>query len=71
MSNDTKEFFNSSFAIVIEPEFKKGKWTGEVSAIIEEDLHGDLSEDDVSKIRKVCAMIASTLNFDTKTFGNA
>tara|TARA_R100001015_G_C4596148_1_gene151349 strand:+ start:359 stop:736 length:378 start_codon:yes stop_codon:yes gene_type:complete len=62
MSNNSKEIFHSSFAVVIDPEFEKGEWTGNVSASIEEDLQGDLSEDEAEKILKVCAMIASTLH---------
>jgi hypothetical protein len=52
---------NSSFAVAINPEFKDGKWTGNISAHIEEELVGDLDDEDVHQIRSVCGMMTSTL----------
>ena len=53
---------HSSFAVALEPEFKEdGTWTGEVTAHVEESLHGDLSDDELTQIRSVCGMMASCL----------
>lgn len=52
---------NSNFAVALIPEFENGKWTGIVSAHIEEDLHNDLSVDELTQIRSVCGMMAASL----------
>lgn len=61
MSEKENEPQNSIFGIEIEPEFKNGAWTGNVSAGMYEDLKGDLSDDEIHQIRTVCGMMASTL----------
>ena len=38
MSDDKTETISSSFAIVIEPEFEEGKWSGSVACHVEEDV---------------------------------
>ena len=58
----TEEKKASSFAVVLEPEFDEAdNWTGAISAIMEEDLTGDLSDDAVDQIRHVSGMIATCL----------
>jgi len=53
---------HSSFAVAVEPEFdSNGKWTGVISAHIEEEVKGDLSDEELIQIRSVCGMMASTL----------
>lgn len=52
---------SSSFAVVITPEFENGTWNGAVSAHIEEDVLDDLDTDELTKIRSVVGMVASTL----------
>jgi len=53
---------HSSFAVAIEPEFgEDNKWTGVISAHIEEEIKDDLSEEELIQIRSVCGMMASTL----------
>jgi hypothetical protein len=53
---------HSSFAVAVEPEFDdEGKWTGSISAHIEEDVKDDLSDEELLQIRSVCGMMASTL----------
>lgn len=59
--NQTEEN-TSTFAIVITPEFKEnGEWSGDISTHMEEDVRGDLKDDDLMQIRSVCGMMASTL----------
>lgn len=59
MSDET---LHSNFAVAIDPEFnEEGKWTGIVSAYVEEDLQNDLSEDELVQIRSVVGMMASCL----------
>jgi hypothetical protein len=61
MTEETKKE-NSSFAVAVEPEFnEEGKWTGAVHASLEETLCDDLSDDELTQIRTVCGMMASTL----------
>lgn len=63
MKDDTinDEVGHSSFAIALEPQFKEGKWTGEVTAHIEEQISDDLDSDEIMQIRSVCGMVACTL----------
>jgi hypothetical protein len=61
MSDTEDSNVNSSFAVAIAPEFKDGKWTGNVSAHIEEELVGDLDDEEVHQIRSVCGMMTATL----------
>jgi len=61
MTEETK-IKRSSFAVALEPEFdEEGKWTGEVTAHVEEALQGDLDDDQLTQIRSVCGMMASCL----------
>jgi len=61
MTEETKKE-HSSFAVAIEPEFnEEGKWTGAVHASLEETLNDDLNIDELTQIRTVCGMMASTL----------
>lgn len=58
----TEEKKVSSFAVAIEPEFdEENNWTGVVSASIEEELEGDLEDDQVEQIRHVTGMLATCL----------
>ena len=58
----TEEKKASSFAVVLEPEFDEANnWTGAVSAIMEEDLTGDLDDDAVDQIRHASGMLAICL----------
>lgn len=58
----TEETNNSSFAVAITPEFKDdGTWDGSVSAHIEEDVHTDLTSEEITQIRTVCGMLAACL----------
>lgn len=53
---------HSTFGVGIDPTFDEdGKWTGEITAFVEEDICDDLSEDERMKIRSVVGMMASTL----------
>ena len=53
---------HSSFAVALDPEFdESGKWTGEVTAYVEESVHGDLDDDELTQIRSVCGMMAACL----------
>ena len=61
MSDDKTETISSSFAIVIEPEFEEGKWSGSVACHVEEDVREDLEQESVEQIRSVVGMMASTL----------
>jgi hypothetical protein len=61
MSDETDNAKHSTFGVAIDPEFKDGKWTGNVSAFVEEELHDDLSEDEIFQIRSVCGMVAASL----------
>jgi len=56
-----KEFVHSKFGVHVEPDFKDGKWTGNVTAYMHEDLQDDLSEEDLFQIRSVCGMMAASL----------
>ena len=57
--NENKE---TSFAVVVIPEFDdSGKWNGNVGCHIEESINNDLSEDEISQIRSVCGMLATSL----------
>jgi hypothetical protein len=59
---DTKDKAHSSFGVAIEPEFnEEGKWTGAVHASLEENFENDLTDDELTQIRSVCGMMASTL----------
>lgn len=59
MTEETKQ---SSFAVALTPEFNEdGEWSGSVTAYVEEDLHGDLNEEQVLQIRSVCGMLAACL----------
>ena len=61
MTEETKKE-HSSFAVAIGPEFnEEGKWTGAVQASLEETLNDDLNIDELTQIRTVCGMMASTL----------
>ena len=56
---ETKE---TSFAIVVSPEFdKEGKWTGVVGCHMEEEVNHALNDDELTQIRSVCGMMATTL----------
>lgn len=58
----TDEPNQSSFAVAITPEFdEEGKWTGAVSATLEEDVCNDLDADELLQIRSVCGMLAACL----------
>lgn len=60
--SDEKEVKRSSFAVALEPEFgPDGKWLGIISAHIEESIEDDLNEEEVTQIRSVCGMMATTL----------
>ncbi|MDB4726149.1 hypothetical protein OAF54_01840 [bacterium] len=61
MSDEQDNTKHSTFGVAIDPEFVDNKWTGNVSAFVEEDLQGDLSKDEVFQIRSVCGMIAASL----------
>ena len=62
MSEEKDTVKRSSFAVALEPEFNEdGKWTGEVTAFVEEALRDDLSEEELMQLRTVCGMMASTL----------
>lgn len=62
MTDEIIDKTHSSFAVAVEPEFDNdGKWTGSISAHIEEDVRADLSDDELIQIRSVCGMMASTL----------
>lgn len=53
---------NSTFAVAVEPEFDdNNKWTGIVSAHIEEAVEDDLDEDELIQVRSVLGMLASCL----------
>jgi len=53
---------NSSFAVAVEPEFDEdNKWTGIVSAHIEENIQDDLSDQELVQVRSVLGMLASCL----------
>ena len=59
MSEDT---VNSSFAVAVEPEFdENNKWTGVVSAHIEENIQNDLTDEELVQVRSVLGMLASCL----------
>lgn len=59
MSEDTE---NSSFAVAVEPEFdENNKWTGVVSAHIEENVQNDLTDEELVQVRSVLGMLASCL----------
>jgi hypothetical protein len=59
MSEDKK---HSSFAVAIHPEFdEKGKWTGIVSANLEEEIFDDFSDDEITQLRSVTGMLAGCL----------
>ena len=61
MSEET-ETKETSFAIVISPEFdEQGKWNGVVGCHMEEEVNHDLSENELTQIRSVCGMMATTL----------
>ena len=61
MTNDN-EVTNSSFAVVISPEYdENNEWTGVVSAFLEEDVQKDLKEDEVAQLRMVTTLLASCL----------
>tara|TARA_R110000850_G_scaffold92155_7_gene195862 strand:- start:850 stop:1221 length:372 start_codon:yes stop_codon:yes gene_type:complete len=51
----------SSFAVVVTPDFEDTKWTGSISAYVEEEVLGDLEPEELKQIRNVVAMMASTL----------
>ena len=58
----TDESNHSSFAVALTPEFdEQGKWTGAVSATLEEDVRNDLDADELTQIRSVCGMMAACL----------
>ena len=58
----TDEKIHSSFAVALAPEFDEaGKWTGAVSAVLEEDIQNDLDIDELTQIRSVCGMMAACL----------
>ena len=62
MTDKIVDKIHSSFAVAVEPEFDDaGKWTGSITAHIEEDVKGDLSDEELLQIRSVCGMMASTL----------
>ena len=62
MTDEIVDNTHSSFAVAVEPEFDSdGKWTGTISAHIEEEVKGDLSDEELIQIRSVCGMMASTL----------
>jgi len=53
---------NSTFAVAVEPEFdENNKWTGVVSAHIEEEVQDDLSDEELVQVRGVLGMLASCL----------
>jgi len=59
MSEETKE---TSFAVVLTPEFgEEGKWTGVVGCHLEEDVNHTFSTDELTQLRTVSAMMATTL----------
>lgn len=60
MKND-EDTLHSTFGVAIDPDFKDGKWTGNVSAYMQENLADDLSEEEVFQIRSVCGMMAASL----------
>jgi len=61
MSEET-ETKETSFAIVISPEFdEEGKWTGVVGCHMEEEISHNLNEDELTQLRSVCGMMATTL----------
>lgn len=52
----------TSFAVVVTPEFgDDGKWTGVIGCHMEEELNDDLSTDELTQIRSVCGMMATSL----------
>ena len=58
----TDESEHSSFAVALTPEFdEEGKWTGAVSATLEEDVRSDLDAEQLTQIRSVCGMMAACL----------
>lgn len=60
--SDDQEPTTSSFAIVITPEFdESGNWLGSVTAHIEEEILDDLNTEEITQIRSVCGLMASTL----------
>lgn len=62
MTDEIVDNTHSSFAVAVEPEFDSdGKWTGVISTHIEEEVKGDLSDEELIQIRSVCGMMASTL----------
>lgn len=62
----TEDITESTFAIVITPQFADGEWSGSVSAHMEEYLMDDLDSDSVLQIRSVCGMMAATLELMEK-----
>jgi|DEB0MinimDraft_10_1074344.scaffolds.fasta_scaffold26230_3 ABC-type transporter MlaC component len=59
MSDEIK---TSSFAIVLTPEFdENGDWNSSVTAHMEEEVFDDLDTEELTRIRSVCGMVASTL----------
>ena len=53
---------NSSFAVAVEPEFDDdNKWTGIVSAHVEENIENDLTDAELVQVRSVLGMLASCL----------
>ena len=60
--NQDTEVTSSSFAIVVTPEFNEsGNWAGTIGVHMEEDFQNDLDVDELTQIRSVCGMMASTL----------
>ena len=61
-TDNTQQNNHSSFAVALNPDFnEKGEWDGSVSAHVEEDVHDDLSDDELLQIRTVCGMMAACL----------
>jgi len=59
MSEETKE---TSFAVVMTPEFSEDdKWTGVIACHLEEEVNHDLSDDEITQIRTVSGLMATTL----------
>lgn len=58
--SDDKE--HSSFAVALHPEFdENGKWTGIVSANLEEDIKDKFTDNEVTQLRSVTGMLACCL----------
>ena len=59
MSEEDKE---TSFAVVVTPEFDdKGEWNGVIGCHLEEEVNHNLTDDQLTQIRSVCGMMATTL----------